>query len=104
MLSFSPASAFAEVGQTVDSNDTTVIHENVEALNRIATLPSTPGWQTSFVGRCFNILAAENKAAKLKQTRSPIRAADRGNQQFNEDGFSYFRVNFNGFLMDRKES
>ena len=34
MLSFSPASAFAEVGQTADSNDTTVIHENVEALKQ----------------------------------------------------------------------
>ena len=52
MLSFSPASAFAEVGQTADSNDTTVIHENVEALKQDSNAAS---WQTSFAGRCFNI-------------------------------------------------
>ena len=63
MLSFSPASAFAEVGQTADSNDTTVIHENVEALKQDSKAASNlSDGKQDLKDNALTSQAVENKA------------------------------------------
>ena len=106
MLSFSSASAFAEVGQTADSNDTTVIHENVEALKQDSKAVSNlSDGKQDLQDNALTSQAVENKAAEDKADNAKLktRAADRGNQQFNEDDFYISGVNFNGLTDSGKE-